>query len=118
MANPNMANATSIVGNCALSALTTTTSNVITNAAASNTVVKLNMVQVANYTTSNVRCNVMINRSATTFFELGNVAVPANSTLVVLGRDTQMYMIEGDVLQANASANTSVTLTASYEVIS
>jgi hypothetical protein len=29
-----------------------------------------------------------------------------------------IYMLEGDVLQANVSANASITLTASYETIS
>ena len=118
MANPNMANATSIIGNTTLTALTTATSNVVTNAAASNSVYKLNMVQLANYTTSNVYCNVIINRSSTSFYELGNVAVPAQSTMVVIGRDTLLYLIEGDVLQANVSANSAVTMTTSFEVIS
>ena len=92
MANPNMANATSIIGNTTLTALTTTTSNVY--------------------------CNVIINRSSTSFYELGNVAVPAQSTMVVIGRDTLLYLIEGDVLQANVSSNSAVTLTTSFEVIS
>ena len=117
MANPNIVNVTSITGQTALATLTTTTANIVTNAAASGTVAKLNMVTLANYTTSNVYCNVMINRSSTTYYQLGNVAVPAQSTMVVVGKDTVTYMLEGDVLQANASANTSVSITASYEII-
>lgn len=117
MANPNIVNVTSITGQTALAALTTATANIVTNAAASGTVLKLNMVTLANYTTSNVYCNVMINRSSTTYYQLGNVAVPAQSTMVVVGKDTVTYMLEGDVLQANVSANTSVSITASYEII-
>lgn len=117
MSNPNIVNVTSITGQTALANLTTTTANIVTNSAASNTVVKLNMVTLANFTTSNVYCNVMINRSSATFFQLGNVAIPAQSTMVVVGKDTVTYMLEGDVLQANAASNSAVSITASYEII-
>jgi hypothetical protein len=38
--------------------------------------------------------------------------------LVVVGKDNGLYMIEGDVLQANASANTTSHIVSSYEQIS
>jgi len=117
MANPNIVNVTSITGQTALANLTTTTSNVVTNSSGSNTVVKLNMVTLANFSTGNVFCNVMINRSAAQFFQVGNVNVPAQSTMVVVAKDTVTYMLEGDVLQANAASNTTVSITASYEII-
>ena len=118
MANPNIVNVTTIYGDTALVNLTTTTSNVITNAAASGTVIKLNDVMLTNRTTSNVYANVFVTRSSTDYFQLGNVAIPAQSTMVVVGKDTQFYLEEGDVLRCNVSANTAVTVTASYEIIS
>lgn len=118
MANPNMGTATSILGQTALVNLTTNTSNVITNATASNTIVKLNDVMLTNRTTSNVYANVFVTRSSTDYFQLGNVAIPAQSAMVVVGKDTQFYLEEGDVLRCNVSANTAVTVTASYEIIS
>jgi len=45
------------------------------------------------------------------------MSVPANSALMVIAKDTVIYMEEGDFLQANASAS-SAHLTASYEIIS
>jgi len=117
MANPNIVNVTTIYGNTAVAALTTATSNVVTNAAASGTVVKLNTVTVANYTSSAVTANVMLNRSSTTYYMAGNISVPANSTLVVLAKDTGIYMLESDVLQANVSANSSASMIASFETI-
>ena len=59
----------------------------------------------------------MINRSSTIYYIGGNVSIPAYSTLVVLAKDTSIYLEEGDVLQANVSANTTVNLTSSYELI-
>lgn len=106
-----------MTGKTAVALLTTVTSNVITNAAASSTVDKLNNIILSNYTSSAVNANVMINRSSTVYYIGGNVSIPGNSTLVLLGKDTAIYLEEGDVLQANVSANTSISMSASYEII-
>lgn len=118
MSAPNLINASTITGKTALAALSTSTANIITNSAASNTVVRLNNVAVSNYTASQITANVLINRSATTYQYGANLAIPAYSTLVVLAKDSQIYLEEGDVLQANSSANTSAAITSSYELIS
>lgn len=117
MANPNLVNVTSIVGNTEVSALTTTTGNIVTNSAASNTVVKLNLVSVSNYSNAAITSNVMMNRSSTNYYLVGSVSVPANSTLVVISKDQSLYMLEGDVLQANVSANSSASMIASFETL-
>ncbi len=117
MAAPNIIGATTITGKTALVNLSTVTSNVITNASSSGTVDKLNNIILSNYTGSPVGANVVINRSATTYYIAGNLSIPANSTLVLLAKDSQIYLEEGDVLQANVTANTSITMTASYELI-
>ena len=106
-----------MTGKTAQALLTTVTSNVITNSAASSTVDKLNNIILSNYTSSAVTANVMINRSSTLYYLGGNISVPGNSTLVLLGKDTAIYLEEGDVLQANVSANTSISMSASYEII-
>lgn len=117
MANPNIVNVTAIYGNTVLNNLTTVTANVLTNSAASGVVDKLNNIILSNYTANVVTANVMLNRSATTYYLGGNVSIPANSVLVLLAKDMSIYMLEGDVLQANASANSAVTMTASFERI-
>ena len=117
MAAPNLLTSTTVTGKTALSQLTTVTANVITNSSASGNVAKLNDVMLSNYTAGVVSANVMINRSATIYYVGGTVSIPANSTLVLLGKDTSLYLEEGDVLQANVSANTSVSMSASYELI-
>ena len=118
MAAPNLLGTTTVTGKTALATLSTVTSNVITNASASGTVDKLNSIVLCNYTTSAVTANVMINRSATAYLLSGNISIPANSTLVLLGKDTSVYLEEGDVLQANVSTNSSVSISASYELMS
>jgi len=118
MAAPNLLGTTSVTGKTALATLSTVTSNVITNSSSSGTVDKLNSIVLSNYTSSTVNANVMINRSSVIYYVGGNVAIPANSTLVLLGKDTSLYLEEGDVLQANVSANTSISMSASYELMS
>ena len=113
-----MVNITSVTGKTAVAGLTTITSNVITNSSGSSTVNKLNNVILSNYTTSTVTANVIINRTSVLYYLAGTVSIPSNSTLVLLGKDTSVYLEEGDVIQANASANSSVNFTASYELIS
>ena len=118
MAAPNLLGTTTVTGKTALATLSTITANVITNASSSGTVDKLNSIVLSNYSASTVAANVMINRSGTVYYIGGNVTIPSNSTLVLLGKDTSLYLEEGDVLQANVSANSSVSMGASYELMS
>jgi hypothetical protein len=118
MAAPNLLSSTTVTGKTVMSALTTVTANVLTNSAGSGTVDKLNNVILTNSTSTAVYANVMINRSSTAYPIGGNVSIPGYSTLVLLGKDTSVYLEEGDVLQANVSANSAITMVSSYELIS
>lgn len=117
MAAPNLVNVTTMTGTTAVLAASTVLSNVMVNSAASGNVFKVNMVTIANYTNVAITSNVVMQRSSTNYFLAGNISIPANSTLVVSGKDTMFYMIEGDQLMANVSANTSASVLSSYEVI-
>ena len=118
MANPNIVNVTTIYGNTQPLVATTTLANVMVNAAASNSIIKVNDVIVTNYSNASITSNVVIQRSATQYYLAGNISIPSYSTLVVTGKDTAFYMLEGDQLMANVSANTSAHVIASFETIS
>jgi len=118
MAAPNLLGTTTVTGKTALATLSTVTSDVITNSSSSSTVDKLNSIVLSNFSSSAISANVMINRASTLYYLGGNVAIPANSTLVLLGKDTSLYLEEGDILQANVTANSSVSISASYELMS
>lgn len=118
MANPNIVNVTTIYGNTQMILGTTTLSNVMVNATGSNSIIKVNDVIVSNYSNVAVTSNVVIQRSSVNYYLSGNISVPAFSTLVVTGKDTAIYMLEGDQLMANVSANTSAHVIASFETIS
>ena len=118
MTAPNMINTATVTGKTAYANLTTISANVITNASNSNSLVKLNHVTMANYSAALVTGNVIINRSGVSYYVAGTVNIPGNSTLTVLAKDTATYMEESDVLQSYVSANASVHMFASYEIIS
>lgn len=115
----NLANTVTITAKTALANVTTVSANVLTNAAASNTIFKINNISLTNYTTNPQTSNVIINRNGTgTFFVVGTVAVPSYSLLTVVSKDTSIYLEEGDTLQINASANSSIHLSVGYELLS
>ena len=118
MAAPNIINVTTITAKTTLVALTNSNASLLTNASNSNQVYKINNITYANYTGSAVTATASILRSSVTYYMVGAVTVPANSTLVVSGKDTNFYLEEGDVIQGFASANTAVSAVISYEVIS
>jgi hypothetical protein len=118
MAAPNIVNVTTIIAKTAVANVTTVPSNVIVNTSNSSTVVKINSVVFTNYSGGSVVGWVDLYRSNTSYAIAGNITIPANSTMVVTGKDTAIYLEEGDVLRSNASANVAATLTSSYEIIS
>ena len=117
MTAPNVVNVANITGKMAMANLTTVTGNVIANASGSNTLVKINQVTVSNTTGSAVSCYISILRSAVNYSVASNVSIPAAATLVAVGKDSMIYLEEGDALQANASSNSAVQITSSYEII-
>lgn len=117
MSAPNLLASTTVTGKTALALLTTATANVLTNSSGSNTVAKVENIILTNYSVSAASANVVVNRSATTYYVGGTISIPANSTLTLIGKDAAFYLEEGDVLQANVSANTAVSMTAAYELI-
>ena len=46
------------------------------------------------------------------------IAVPADSSLVVVDRNTNLYLEEGDNIESGASANSDLTITINYEELS
>ena len=77
MANPNIVNVATITAQTALASLSNVTSNIITNATSSSTVIKLDTVILSNYNTSSISANVSINRNGVGSFyvEIGRAHV-------------------------------------------
>jgi hypothetical protein len=118
MTTLNLFSATTINGRTAYSALTTSAANVIVNAVNSNTTYRINDIMISNYSAGVITANVNILRGTTLFNLIGNIGIPANSMLAVVGKDTPFYLEENDALQAFANTASAVTLICSYEYMS
>jgi hypothetical protein len=119
MANPNIVNVATINANTAVLTVTTTAANIITNPAASNKVYKINALTVANGNTSST-ANVSVDyQKAGIYYPLaGNVTVPSSATLVVISKDSSLYLLEGDSLRCNATSIVGMTAVVTFEEIS
>lgn len=115
----NLANTVTITAKTAYANVTTVSANVLSNAASSNQICKINNISLTNYTAGVVTANVITNRNGVgTFNIINTISIPANSLLTVMAKDTSIYLEEGDTIQSNASANSSVHLVIGYELLS
>jgi hypothetical protein len=123
MAAPNMIGATTINGKTTGVSLTTTNATtVLNNAGDSGKCLKINTLNVANSGNLAALISVVWNNAAnlagTSFSIVGNVTVPAGSTLNVIDKTSQYYLEENTSLGATAGAANTLTVTCSFEDIS
>lgn len=118
MANPNIVNVTQIYGKTVVANVTTVASNVVTNAINSNNVFKVNNLFISNITTSNIaNVSVSVFRSSIEYKFVEGISVPPSSTIMVVTKDTSIYLEEGDSIRLNGSANSTLQAILSYEQI-
>ena len=123
MANPNIIYATSIYGKTVFDAdIATSTSELLENAASSGKVLKINSLIIANIDGTNAADITVTIESAsggTTYSHLAKtISVPADATLVVISKDTSIYLEEDRAIWIAASASGDLSATCSYEEIS
>ena len=120
MAAPNIINATSIYGKTAYDTdVATSASSLLSNAASSNKLLKINTIIAANIDGTNdadVTVTVRTISNTTTRYYLANtITVPADSSLVIISKDTSFYLEEDMEIRALASAAGDISLMVSYD---
>ena len=124
MAAPNIVNVSTITGKSATVALSTTSATtLVSNAASSNAVYKINMIQVANVDGTNAADITIDVHSAasgggTAYSLVSTVSVPADASLVVLDQNPAIYLEEDRSITATAGAANDLEVIVSYEEIS
>lgn len=121
MAAPNLVNVSTITAKSVQADLSTTvTTEILANAASSGKVFKINNILVANVDgTNSADATVAITKSGGSAIKIAStIAVPADSTLVVVDKNTSLYLEEGDNIEAGASAASDLTITINYEELS
>lgn len=119
MAAPNVANVGTITGKTAVQSVGTSLTAIVTNSAASGQVYKINSLVVANIDgTAAADISISVRRSAVDYYIAKTIAVPADSSLVVIERGSTVWLEEGDAIFCLASATGDLQAVCGYEVIS
>lgn len=124
MANPNIVNVTSILGdNSSVSLTTTAATSIVSNAASSGKVYKINTIIAANVD-GTVAADITINKysaaalGGTAFPIASTVSVPADASLVIVDKTTAIYLKENESIGATAGTASDLVVTCSWEDIS
>ena len=124
MAAPNIVDVSTIIGKSATIALSTTSqTTLVSNAASSGKVFKINMIQVANVDGTNAAdVTVDVHSAAagggTAYSLVATASVPADASLIAVDKNTALYLEENKSITATASAANDLEVIVSYEEIS
>jgi hypothetical protein len=124
MANPNIVNVTSIFGKSTTLALTTTVGTVLlANASSSGKVFKINTILASNVDGTNdgavtIAFNTDAGGTGTSTELASTITVPADASLVVVGKENGFYLEENRSIVGNANAASTIEVLISYEDIS
>ena len=118
MAAPNLNSPTKVEGKVAVFAATTTAGTVLANATTSNAVLRIVNMMAANIDGTNaVDVSAVVTNGTVTASIVSTVAVPADASIVILGRDNPLYLPEGYRIQASASADSDAEIVIGYEEV-
>ena len=125
MGNPSIVDVTSIYGTTTLNAITTAGVVVADNAgsATTNKLFKVNLLSISNVdgvNDANVSVQILSNVNAgsgKTMHLVKTVTVPADSTLIVIDKNTSMYLMEDMQIKVIGSAAGDLEAICSYDVI-
>jgi hypothetical protein len=123
MAAPNIVNVTTIIAGLAVSAPANTTANVVvSNAASSAAVIKINSLTCTNVTGTSATTTVSITSSAAgagTAYRLAfQISIPANSSLQLIDKGNFVYLTEDKSLVVTSGTSSAIEYVTSYETIS
>jgi hypothetical protein len=123
MSSPNIVNVTSIIGTTTyLTPANTTANTLLSNAASSGLVYKINQIVCANVNGSSaVNATVAINNAAagagTNFPVISTVSVPASASVIAVDKTTAIYLMENSSIVVTSGTSSGITYTLSYESI-
>ena len=118
MATPNIINVATITPKVAVGAVTTSRADIV-DVPAENCA-KINTLMISNIDGTNaadITVEVSVDNGSNYYAIAKTVSVPADSTLVVVGKDNGFYLDETDLLAVTASANSDLTYLVSYELL-
>jgi hypothetical protein len=126
VANPNIVNVTTILGNTSTTLISSTAdpfaTALVDNAASSGKVFKINSIVAANVDGTSA-CDITIKifsedaLGGTGTAIASTISVPADATLIITDKTTSFYLLEDKSIGATASAANDIVVTISWEEI-
>lgn len=123
MANPNIIGATTITGNVTYNIPSNTSAtSLLSNAASSGLVYKVESLTCSNVTGSNATVTVSVNSAAAgggTAYRLAyQVTVPVNASLQIIDKNNPIYLTEDKSIVVTSGTGSAIEYVCSYESIS
>ena len=120
MANPNIVNVSNILGKTVGAAVSTSLAALVTNSSGSGQIYKINSLIISNVDGTNA-ADITVefyDNQANGYKLASTITVPADATLVVISKETAIYLEENDSIRVQASATGDLQAVCSYEIIS
>lgn len=119
----NLLNVASVIATTTYGApATTSATSLLSNAASSGHIYKVNSVTASNVTATATAVTVSVNSAAagggTAYRIVFQVAVPGNSTLLVLDKNSFIYLMENQSIVVTSGISSAIEYVISYEDMS
>ena len=119
MAAPNIVNVSTITGKSVTGALGTSTATLLQNSASSNKVFKINTILVSNVDGTNSATVTVTHYDGSNDRHIAKgITVPAGSTVVLIDKNSTIYLEENRHIRGDASAAGDLEYIISYEELS
>ena len=118
MAAPNIVNVATITGKSVTGALGTSTATLLQNSASSNKVFKINTILISNVDGTNSATAAISLYDGTDRYIAKGITVPAGATVVLIDKNSSLYLEEDKIIRGDASAASDLEFIISYEEIS
>ena len=116
MAIPNIVSVSSIYGTTVVSVLTTTLTTTLVTAA-SDKILKINLIRCTNITDSDATVTFDIEVSGTHKMLANEITVPANSVVDIIDKNSSVYLQETDLIRGGASSGSAIDCVISSTII-
>jgi|Laugresp1bdmlbsn_1035097.scaffolds.fasta_scaffold03518_2 hypothetical protein len=119
MAAPNLINVTTITGKTKAEWVPDTLTDILVNAVDSLQAHRINVLYVTNLSGSDsTTVTVDLYRSTISYKIASSIPVPMGNSLIVIAKDTSIYLEEGDTLRISSNQNNVLQYVLSYEIMS
>ena len=118
MAAPNLVSSTSVIGRTHAEWVLTTATAILSNPALSNATYRINSLFVTNLGNTDALLTADLYRNSVSYKLAYEIPVSVRSSLVVIGKDTSVYLEEGDALRLVSNLAGLLQFVISYEVMS